>query len=135
MTGKADRLETDTYARIGRVLENAPRWMPDEARLAPTFGRKYGVLEQVFDWAHVLHAQTIDVLAAANLSDAQKDAEAERLWRFHSTKVPCAITGLPMNMAYLDGQLYSGAFRKKYPKVNGLFWGYHWLQGATYDGY
>jgi hypothetical protein len=38
-----------------------------------------------------------------------------------------------MNMVFLDGQPYSMAFREKYPKVNGLFWGYHWLQGAAYD--
>ncbi|HLO99412.1 MAG TPA: hypothetical protein VK171_12525, partial [Fimbriimonas sp.] len=28
---------------------------------------------------------------------------------------------------------YSGRFREKYPKVNGLFWGYHWLQTVNYD--
>jgi virulence-associated protein VapD len=38
-----------------------------------------------------------------------------------------------MNMGYLDSQPYSKAFRRKYPKVNGLFWGYHWLQGTMYD--
>lgn len=38
-----------------------------------------------------------------------------------------------MNMGYLDSQPYSKAFRQKYPKVNGLFWGYHWLQGTMYD--
>jgi hypothetical protein len=38
-----------------------------------------------------------------------------------------------MNMGYLDEQPYSKAFRRKYSKVNGLFWGYHWLQGTMYD--
>jgi hypothetical protein len=38
-----------------------------------------------------------------------------------------------MNMGYLDGQPHSKTFRRQYPKVNGLFWGYHWLQGAMYD--
>ena len=38
-----------------------------------------------------------------------------------------------MNMEYLDSFTYSARFRKQYPKVNGLFWGYHWLQTVNYD--
>jgi hypothetical protein len=133
VTGKEKTLETKTYDRINWVLKNPPRFMPDEANISPTFGRKYGVLEQVFDWAHILHAQTVDVLASTKMTEAEKEAEIERLYQFYLTSVPYAITGLPMNMGYLDGQPYSKAFRQKYPKVNGLFWGYHWLQGGMYD--
>lgn len=133
VTGKAQDLETKTFDRINWVLKNPPRFMPDEANISPTFGRKYGVLEQVFDWAHILHAQTVDVLASTKLTDAQKEAEIERLYQFYVENVPYAITHLPMNMGYLDSQPYSKAFRQKYPKVNGLFWGYHWLQGSMYD--
>ncbi|MDM9384698.1 hypothetical protein QUB80_28985 [Chlorogloeopsis sp. ULAP01] len=133
VTGKAKDLETKTFERINWVLKNPPRFMPDEANISPTFGRKYGVLEQVFDWAHILHAQTVDVLASTKLTDAQKEAEIERLYKFYVDNVPYAITSLPMNMGYLDSQPYSKAFRRKYPKVNGLFWGYHWLQGSMYD--
>jgi hypothetical protein len=43
--------------------------MPDEGNISPTFGRKYGVLEQVFDWAHIFHAQTADVLASTKLTN------------------------------------------------------------------
>lgn len=133
VTGKADRLETDTYNRINRVLKNPPALLPDERMISPAFAREQGVLEQVFDWTHVLHAQTVDVLASTKLSEDDKDREIERLYRFYARRVPYHITPLPMNMAFLDGQPYSGAFRKKHPKVNGLFWGYHWLQGAMYD--
>jgi len=133
VTGKAKTLDTDTFNRILEVLNHPPRLMPDEANIAPTFGRRYGVLEQVFDWTHVLHAQTVDVLASTDLTEEEKDKEIEALWRYYSDSVPYAITPLPMNMGYLDGQPYSMAFRKKYPKVNGLFWGYLWLQAAMYD--
>jgi hypothetical protein len=133
VTGKAAELETKTFSRIDRVLKNPPRFMPDEAAISPTFGRRYGVLEQVFDWTHVLHAQTVDVLASDDLSGEAKDREIDKLWRYYFDSVPYAITPLPMNMEALDGQAYSGAFRRKYPKVNGLFWGYHWLQGSMYD--
>jgi hypothetical protein len=133
VTGKAKDLETKTFEKINWVLKNPPRFMPDEANISSTFGRKYGVLEQVFDWAHVFHAQTVDVLASTKMTDAEKEAEIERLYQFYIDNVPYAITGLPMNMGYLDSQPYSKAFRQKYPKVNGLFWGYHWLQGTMYD--
>jgi hypothetical protein len=133
VTGKASTLETKTFDRIHWVLNHPPHLMPDEGAISPTFGREYGELEQVFDWTHILHAQTVDVLASTKLTRAQKDREIQRLWKYYFESVPYAITPLPMNMAYLDSQPYSGAFRKKYPKVNGLFWGYHWLQGGMYD--
>lgn len=133
VTGKASTLDTKTFDRINGVLNRPPSLMPDEGAISPTFGRKYGTLEKVFDWTHILHAQTVDVLASTKLTQAEKDAEIERLWKFYFESVPYAITPLPMNMEYLDSQPYSGAFRKKYPKVNGLFWGYHWLQGGMYD--
>jgi hypothetical protein len=133
VTGKAGELETQTFEKINTVLKNPPRFMPDEANISPTFGRKYGVLEQVFDWAHILHFQTVDVLASTEMTDAEKEAEIDALYQFYLDNVPYAITGLPMNMGYLDSQPYSKSFREKYPKVNGLFWGYHWLQGSMYD--
>jgi hypothetical protein len=133
VTGKAATLETKTFERIQRVLKNPPKFMPDEASLSPTFGRKYGVLEQVFDWTHILHAQTVDVLASTKLTHAEKEREIEALWKFYFESVPYAISPLPLNMEWLDSQPYSMAFRTKYPKVNGLFWGYHWLQGTMYD--
>lgn len=133
VTGRAGGLETDTFARIDRVLKNPPRFMPDEAAISPTFARTYGVLEQVFDWTHILHAQTVDVLASADLTEKQKEREIERLWQYYFDTVPYAITPLPMNMDYLYTFPYSRKFRNTYPKVNGLFWGYHWLQGAMYD--
>lgn len=133
VTGKAGELETKTFDKINSVLKNPPRFMPDEANISPTFGRKYGVLEQVFDWAHILHFQTVDVLASTEMTEAEKEAEIEALYQFYLDNVPYAITGLPMNMGYLDSQPYSKAFREQYPKVNGLFWGYHWLQGSMYD--
>jgi hypothetical protein len=133
VTGKAKDLETKTFNRIDWVLKNPPRFMPDEANVSPTFGHKYGVLEQVFDWTHILHAQTVDVLASTKLTDAQKDAEIERLYQFYVESVPYVVTPLPMNMGYLDSQPYSKAFRQEHPKVNGLFWGYHWLQNTMYD--
>src|SRR5205814_1594688 len=68
VTGKAATLDRKTFDRINWVLNHPPKFMPDEGNISPTFGRKYGNLEQVFDWTHVLHAQTVDVLASKDLS-------------------------------------------------------------------
>jgi hypothetical protein len=133
VTGRAAGLETETFNRINAVLNNPPKLMPDEKFISPTFGRKYGVLEQMFDWTHILHAQTIDVLASPDLTEAQKELEIGAIYRYYAENVPYNITPLPMNMGWLDSQPYSKAFRTKYPKVNGLFWGYHWLQTGMHD--
>lgn len=75
VTGKASTLESQTFSRINGVLNHPPKFMPDEAFISPTFGCKYRILEQVFDWTHVLHAQTVDVLANTSLTETQKDKE------------------------------------------------------------
>jgi hypothetical protein len=36
-------------------------------------------------------------------------------------------------MELMEGQSYSLAFRRKFPKYNGLIWSYHWLQMTLYD--
>lgn len=130
--GQAPQLETKVFDTINWVLNHQPSIPVDEGAISPTFMRKYGYLEKVFDWAHLLHFQTIDVFTHPGWSDAQKEAEIERLWAFYQSE-PYAITGLPMNMEYLDSFPFSGKFRTDFPKVNGLFWGYHWLQTVNYD--
>ena len=132
VTGKAPELETKTFATIDWVLRHQPSMPVDEGAISPTFQRRYGYLEKVFDWAHLLHFQVIDVFMHRGWTDAQKEAEVDRLWANYQSQ-PFAITGLPMNMDFLDSFSYSGKFRKEYPKVNGLFWGYHWLQTVNYD--
>ena len=132
VTGRASEMETKTFGTIDWVLKHQPSMPVDEGAISPTFQRKYGYLEKVFDWAHLLHFQVIDVFMHPGWSDLQKEAEVDRLWTNYQLQ-PYAITGLPMNMEYLDSFSYSGKFRKDYPKVNGLFWGYHWLQTVNYD--
>ncbi|MBX3097402.1 MAG: hypothetical protein KF812_11115 [Fimbriimonadaceae bacterium] len=131
-TGHSASLETEVFDRINTVLKNPPLQPVDEYAVSPTFSRRYFALEQVFEWSHTLHFQTIDVLMHPGWSDQRKDEEIEKLWKIYSAQ-PYALSGLPMNMEYLDGFEFSGEFRTRYPKVNALFWGYHWLQTVNYD--
>lgn len=130
--GRKDRLESQVQPQIAAILRNPPRFMVDEAAISPRFSARFSSLEKVFEWAHTLHFQTIDVLAYPGWDFRRKEEEIQRLWKFYSAQ-PFALTGLPMNMDRLDGFSWSGLFRSKYPKTNGLFWGYHWLQTANYD--
>ncbi|MBL8059419.1 MAG: hypothetical protein JNK63_01745 [Chthonomonas sp.] len=130
--GESPQLETKVYDQIHWVLKHQPTKPVDEGAISPTFQRQYGALEKVFDWAHTLHFQTIDVLAHPGWTDERREQEIEALWKFYTTQ-PYAITGAPMNMVFLDSFPYSGKFRAQFPKVNGLFWGYHWLQTVNYD--
>lgn len=132
VTGQSSQLETKTFSTIDWVLKHPPKVPVDEGAISPTFQRKYGYLEKVFDWAHTLHFQTIDVFMHPGWTDDEKENEVSKLWSFYQSQ-PYAISGLPMNMEVLDSYSYSGLFRKNYPKVNGLFWGYHWLQTVNYD--
>lgn len=135
VTGRERTLENTVFGQIDRVLKNPPKLMPAERVLSPTFAQKYGPLETLFDWTHVSHAQTIDNFVSTRADNAQKDKETTALWDYYKKQgAPFVVTSLPMNMAWLDSQPYSQAFRRKYPKVNALFWGYHWLQTSVYDG-
>lgn len=130
--GRKDELESRVQPQIAGILRNPPRFMVDEAAISPRFSSRFSSLEKVFEWAHTLHFQTIDVLAYPGWNFQRKEQEIARLWEFYSAQ-PFALTGLPMNMERLDGFAWSGLFRSKYPKTNALFWGYHWLQTANYD--
>ena len=61
------------------MLKNPPEFMPDEMAISATCAPKYEVLEQVFEWTHVLHNQTVDVLASEQLTAVEKDREIKAL--------------------------------------------------------
>ncbi len=132
VTGKAPELESKTFNTIDSVLKHQPSTPVDEGAISPIFLRKYGYLEKVFDWAHLLHFKAIDVLMHAGWTGVLKDAEIDKLWAFYQSQ-PYSIAGLPMNIGYLDSFPYRWKFRKNHPKKNGLFWGYYWLQTVNYN--
>ncbi|MDX2065489.1 MAG: hypothetical protein SFX74_07085 [Fimbriimonadaceae bacterium] len=130
--GQWSTMEDRTYRTIRAVLSAPPRFAVDERALSPRFSRRQSSVERVFEWAHALHFRTIDILAAPGLSPSERRRAMDAAWREYQAQ-PFALTGLPMSMAYLDGFPWSGNFRRRYPKVNALFWAYHWLQTANYD--
>jgi hypothetical protein len=128
------RLEEDVYAILTeQVLARPPRLPLEEMAIEPTYARLAPEAKMMFDWAHVLHRQIYDVLAEARLDSAAQDREVARIIRYYKTRPDLTFSSKPKTMALMQEQPYSLAFRKSYPKFNGLIWGYHWLQIGLYE--
>jgi hypothetical protein len=127
-------LERDEYTFITRrLLVNPPRLPLEEAAIAPNYSRLVPEARAMFEWAHLLHRQIYDVLADNRLSEVERDAQVARLVAYYRSRPELAFSTRPKGMSLMEGQPYSLAFRRKYPKFNGLIWAYHWLQVGLYD--
>ncbi len=130
----ASVLEDNEYAFITRrLLVNPPRLPLEEAAIAPQYSRLAPEAKAMFEWAHILHRQIYDVLADNRLDEAQRDREVARLVAYYRSRPDLAFSVQPKGMSLMEGQPYSLAFRRKYPKFNGLIWAYHWMQVGLYD--
>ncbi len=116
-----------------RVLVRPPRIPLEEAAIEIKYAQLAPEAKQMFDWAHILHRQIYDVLADERLDDTAKDREVQRLIDYYKTRRDLAFSSIPKSMQLMQEQPYSLAFRKQYPKFNGLIWGYHWLQVGLYE--
>ena len=87
----------------------------------------------MFEWSHMLHRQVYDILADDRIPSDRKDAEVARVVHYFRSRRDVAFSTTPKDMELMDGQPYSGAFRAKAPKFNGLIWAYHWMQVAVYE--
>ena len=117
----------------GDLLRRPPRLAVAEEAIAPGYSRLAWRAKLAFDWAHMLHRQIYDVYADERLSAEARDTLIERLTDYYLSRQRTAFVPVPKSMQLMDGQSYSGAFREKYPKFNGLIWTYHWLQVGLYD--
>ncbi|GAC1652082.1 MAG: hypothetical protein NVS4B3_13790 [Gemmatimonadaceae bacterium] len=127
-------LEEEEYNFITKKLLVSPPRLPlEEAAIEVNYAKIAPEAKMMFDWAHLLHRQVYDVLASENMSQADKDATIAELVRYYKTRRDLAFSSTPKNMELMEGQPYSLAFRRAYPKFNGLIWGYHWLQVGLYE--
>lgn len=127
-------LEQKWYDRLTKeILVHPPRVPLEEAAIEIAYARLVPEAKAMFEWAHILHRQTYDVLSDERLSDEQKDAEVARLLAYYRTRSDLAFSSRPKSMALMQEQPYSLAFRQGYPRFNGLIWAYHWLQVGLYE--
>jgi hypothetical protein len=127
-------LEQKEYDFITKkLLVKPPRLPLEEAAIEVEYAKLAPEAKQMFDWAHVLHRQVYDILADERLPLEKKDARIARVLGYYKTRPDLAFSSFPKSMDLMEGQYYSRAFRDRYPKFNGLIWGYHWMQVGLYE--
>ncbi len=127
-------LEEGQYNFLTRQLLISPPRLPlEEMAIMPHYARLAPEAKQMFEWAHLLHRQVYDVLADERLDPATRDRRIDEVTRYYLSRPDIAFSTHPKTMALMQEQYYSLAFRERYPKFNGLIWGYHWLQVGLYE--
>ena len=128
------RLEQEEYDFITRrLLVKPPRVPLEESAIEIEYAKLVPEAKQMFEWAHVLHRQVYDVWADERLAEDRKDREVGRLLGYYKSRRDVAFSSRPKDMHLMEGQPYSLAFKRRYPKFNGLIWAYHWLQVGLYE--
>lgn len=128
------RLEGKVYRRLTcEILLHPPSVPLEERAVGPTYTTNYPEAVATFEWAHMLHRQVYDIIAAYPLASEERE---RRLWaalHYYRSRPDLALSAQPKSMQLMEGQPYSLTFRRAAPKFNGLIWSYHWLQMALYD--
>jgi hypothetical protein len=115
------------------LLVHPPSVMLDESAIGPEWAKLAPEVLMMFDWAHMLHRQIYDVWADERIKPADKDAAVAKVVAYYKSRGDIAFSSRPKDMSLMEGQPYSLAFRKRFPKYNGLIWSYHWMQMALYE--
>ncbi len=128
------RLEEREFAFLTeQLLIRPPRLPLAEEAVAPGYARLAPEAKMMFEWAHILHRQIYDIWSDDRIDAAQKDRETERITAAYLARPDLAFSTRPKSMRLMQEMPYSLAFRKEYPKFNGLIWAYHWLQVGLYE--
>jgi hypothetical protein len=132
--GRAEaELEEEYRYLTTDLLIRPPRFAVAEEVIMPEYAKVSWRAKMMFDWAHILHRQIYDVYADDRLTPARQDSLIERLTDYYLSNRKYAFTDRPKAMGLMDEQYFSQAFRRTYPKFNGLIWAYHWLQIGLYE--
>ena len=115
------------------LLVHPPRVTLDESAIAPEYTKLAPEAVEMFEWAHMLHRQIYDVLADERIAPQDKKSRVAEVIAYYRSRPALALSSRPKDMELMEGQSYSLAFRKRFPKYNGLIWSYHWLQMTLYD--
>jgi hypothetical protein len=127
-------LDSSQFAFITtRVLRHPPNVPLDESAIGPNWVKLAPEVAEMFEWAHLLHRELYDIWSDDSLTPQARDAEVARAIRYYRSRRDLAFSAKPKSMDLMEGESYSLAFRKRYPRYNGLIWSYHWLQMALYE--
>lgn len=125
------RLEGADYTRVTSDLLNDPPRLPATLGiLAPSLSRSVPEIIATLEWTDVVTRQAYDALAVGTADRVGRIAE---LMAYYRTRGDLAISAKPKSVDALDAQFYSLAFRRRYPKFNGLIWASRWLELSLYE--
>ena len=128
------RVETTEFARLANnVLRSPPRLRPQMAAVLGSYSHVAPRVEAILSWSRMFGRQLYDIWADESIPKAEKDGYVLELLGHYRSRPDLALSSSPKRMALLDGRLYSFSFRQRYPKFNGMSWGFTWLEQGLYE--
>lgn len=128
-----EQLENQILDEVFRILRNPPRTKVDESDIAPNYVYSFPLILNLFDWSHLLHQFVLDVLATSPDRGPAMKARIQKIFTQYKANTAIAITDVCKSMLFMDGHLFSKAFRRNYPRFNLLIWTYHLFQARLYE--
>lgn len=126
------RIEEDLFAMVTQMFigkKRRPRFSPAEETIAPESVKLAWKVSKAFDWTHYLHRQVYDILSDEQVKD--KERAIREALHYYLTEPDRAFPTQLKTMELMEGQPFSGYWRRKYPRFNRAIWAYHWLQLAA----
>lgn len=129
---KGEPLDPETFERellnaILNILSNPehPRVKSEESDIAPNYVVHFPLAVDLFDWSHLLHQFVLDAMVTGK--------SVNDIFTIYKANESVAITDECKSMLFMDGHSFSKAFRRTFPSLNLLIWGYHWFQIKLYE--
>lgn len=116
-----------------RMLSNPPSVVPLRTAGGDRFARLAPQAAGMIDWGNQFSGQIYDVLSDRDLTLVERDGRVASLVSYYRSRRDLAVSVLPRNIDVMDAQVYSLAFRRKFPLSNAVLWGNQWLQAAMYE--
>lgn len=125
-------IEEGLFKEVTQMFLNQrrrPRLSPSEETIAPESVKRAWRVNKAFDWTHLLHRQVYDILSDDRV--VRKDLAIGASLNYYLTERERIFPLVIKSMQLMEGQPFSGYWKKRYPKFNGAIWAYHWLQLAA----
>lgn len=129
-----EAFEKELLTTILNILSNPehPKVKSEESDIAPNYVIHFPLAVDLFDWSHLLHQFVLD--AMVTFPDPQEmEKRVDDIFAIYKTQGSIAITDECKSMLFMDGHYFSKAFRRTFPSLNLLIWGYHWFQIKLYE--
>ena len=118
--------------RVREAIASPPRFEPPADLIAPDWSRLAYETGQSMHWTHMLHSQLYDILSDPRVADRR--AVGERAIAYYLSEPRKAFSTRGYGHRWMEGGgTWAGAFRERYPEINGILWAFHWHHAAVYE--